>query len=67
MTWQAKTPSLIPMSYEIKYDPAAGFYFYVFKNNLCIKDYLQDTLDIAIEMAWEDFGVPKNVWKKVKD
>ena len=65
MTWHANSESLYPRRYEIKQDPCAGFYLYVFEGDKCIFDYLQDTLEIAMECAWNDFGVPKNAWKKM--
>ena len=65
MKWHAKLDSLTPRHYEIKYDPLIGFYLYVFEDGKCIRDYLQDTLDLAMECAWEDCGVPKEAWKKV--
>ena len=37
---------------------------YVFEGNKCIYDHLQDTFEIAVENAREDYGVPKNAWKK---
>lgn len=61
-----KLDSFTSRHYEIKYDPLAGFYLYVFEDGKCIRDYLQDTLESAIECAWEDFGVPKEAWKKVE-
>lgn len=61
--WQAKFKS--HRHYEIKHDPSVGFYLYVFDGNRCIRDYLQDTLEIAIECAWEDFGLPKDAWEKI--
>ncbi|MGL4347925.1 MAG: hypothetical protein ACRCSV_00480 [Chlamydiales bacterium] len=63
MKWQAVSQSFTKR-YEIKYDPMVGFYLYVFEGDKCIHDYLQDTLDLAMECAWEDFGVPKRTWKK---
>ena len=53
--------------YEIKYDPFVGFYLYVFENDKCIHDHLQDTLEMAIESAWENYGVPKSAWQKVEE
>lgn len=67
MKWRANSESLKPRLYEIKYDPAAGFYLYVFEDNKCIRDYLQETLEIAMECAWEDYAVPKNAWKKFEE
>ncbi len=66
MKWRANSESLKPRRYEIKHDPSAGFYLYVFEGDKCISDHLQDTLEIAMECAWEDYGVPKNVWEKVE-
>ncbi len=67
MKWQAKNCSFDSKSYEIKYDLRAGFYLYVFEEGKCVSDYLQDTLELAMECALEDFGVPKEAWEKVKD
>lgn len=64
MKWEASSPPFA-IRYEIKYDPMVGFYLYVFEGNKCIHDCLQDTLDLAMECAWEDFGVPKSAWKKI--
>ncbi|MDR3624156.1 MAG: hypothetical protein P4L16_03330 [Chlamydiales bacterium] len=66
MKWHAKLDSLTSRHYEIKHDPLVGFYLYVFEDDKCIRDYLQDTLELAMECAWEDFGVPKDAWKKVE-
>lgn len=66
MKWKAILPSSKSKHYEIMYNPAVGFYLYVFEGNKCIYDYLQDTLDLAMEYAWKDFDIPKNAWKKVK-
>jgi hypothetical protein len=66
MKWQVKLDSLTSRYYEIKHDPLVGFYLYVFEDGKCIRDYLQDTLELAMECAWEDFGVPKEAWKKVE-
>jgi len=66
MKWRANSQSLKPRHYEIKHDPSVGFYLYVFEDGKCIRDYLQDTLELAMECAWEDFGVQKDAWKKVE-
>lgn len=67
MKWLANFESLNHRHYEIQHDPSAGFYLYVFEENRCIYDQLQDTLEIAMECAWEDYGVPKYAWIKVDD
>jgi hypothetical protein len=48
--------------FVIEEDEAAGFYIYIFEGERCIRDYLQDTLEIAKECAREDFGVPEDAW-----
>jgi len=67
MKWIANTSPSKSQSYEIKHDPFVGFYLYVFEEEKCIHDHLQDTLEIAMECAWEDYGVPKNAWKKLEN
>lgn len=67
MQWVAEPSSLKPRRYEIKHDPSAGFYLFVFENDKCIRDHLQDTLEMAIECAWEDHGVSKSEWQKVEE
>lgn len=66
MKWHANYESLKPRCYEIKHDPFVGFYLYIFEGDKCICDHLQDTLELAMECAWEDFGVPKGSWEKVE-
>ena len=67
MKWQAKPKSLKPRYYEIKEDPSVGVYLYVFEDDKCIYDHLQDTFEIALESALKDYGVPKNAWKQFED
>lgn len=43
-----------------------GYYLYVYENGKCTYDYLQDTLEIAIQQAFEDFDVPKDAWQLVE-
>jgi len=66
MKWRAESESLKPRSYEIKHDPLVGFYLYVFEAGQCIRDHLQDSLEIAFEAALEDYDVPKDAWKKIE-
>jgi hypothetical protein len=65
MKWRATPKSLKSRYFEIKEDPAVGFYLYVFEGDKCIHDHLQDTFAAAVESAWEDYGVPKNSWKNM--
>jgi len=67
MKWLADSDSLKSRYYEIKHDPFVGYYLYVFDGERCIRDYLQDTLEIAMDCALEDYGVPKNAWKKLQE
>lgn len=66
MKWIASSHFPKPMHYEIEHDLVAGFYLYVFENGKCIRDYLQDTLEVAMECARDDFGVTKDAWVKVE-
>jgi hypothetical protein len=67
MKYFAKIEALQSMYFEIKEDPAAGFYLYVFEGEKCIYDHLQDTFEIAVECALEDYRVPKNAWEKIEN
>jgi hypothetical protein len=49
----------------IKHDEAVGFYLYVYESNRCVRDYLQDTLELAIDFAMNNLQVPKESWKQV--
>ena len=47
-------------------DSSTSYYLYVYDaNGNNTHDYDQDTLDIAKEQAWEDFGVPLDSWVEV--
>jgi hypothetical protein len=43
-----------------------AYYLYVFKGEKNY-DYLHDTVEIAMEQAHEQFGVPLDAWKKVEE
>ncbi|MBI1274209.1 MAG: hypothetical protein GC131_09040 [Alphaproteobacteria bacterium] len=43
-----------------------GYYLYVWENEGDAHDYLQDTPEIAMAQAFENFGVPLDAWKKVE-
>lgn len=50
--------------YKIEEDhPNVGAYLYVFENDKCLADYLQDTIKDCIEFAFEEFDVPKDIWQ----
>ena len=61
----AEPENLKPRRFVIKQDEAVGFYLYVYENERCIRDHLQDTLELAIEAAFEDYGVPTQSWKEI--
>lgn len=44
-----------------------GYYLYVFEGERGIFDYLQDTLEMAKEQAYEQFGVQKDEWRSAED
>lgn len=67
MKWKAKSKAIKSRYYVIKSDPQVGYYFYVFENGKCIKDYLQDTLELTMEFALEDFGVPIDAWERIEN
>ena len=48
-----------------EYTPGIGAYLYVYKGEVDIYDYLQDSIDICKEQAYEEFGVPLDSWKEI--
>jgi hypothetical protein len=53
--------------FEIKHDSFTGFYLFVFEGEKCIRDHLQDTLEIAMKCALEEYNIPKSAWKKLHE
>lgn len=49
-------------------DGNVGFYLYVYNDGdeRCIRDHLQDTLEIAKRQALEDYEVPEDAWKQIE-
>jgi hypothetical protein len=43
-----------------------GFYLFVYDNGVNTHDYLQDSLEMAMDQALDDFGIPKSAWRKVE-
>ena len=39
-----------------------GAYLYIFDNDACTYDYLQDSIGLCKEFALEDFEVPIEIW-----
>lgn len=56
------------MSFLIRKDqPDVGAYLHVYKNGRCIQDSLQDDEATCIQVAHEDFGVPREIWQETGD
>ena len=47
----------------IENDPIASWCLYIYEGKDCTHDYLQDTFEMAIGQAEDDFGVPKEAWR----
>lgn len=43
--------------------PEVGSYLYVYEGEKCIKDYLQDNIEMCKEVAFEDYKVPFDKWE----
>lgn len=42
--------------------PEVGTYLYVYEGEQCVKDYLQNDIEICKQIAFEYFGVPLDKW-----
>jgi hypothetical protein len=63
-----RTPNKLTAAHEnlrlvIEHDPAVGWYLYVYQGGECTHDFLQDTLELAVEQAESDFGVSRSAWR----
>ncbi|WP_341895032.1 hypothetical protein [Ferrovibrio terrae] len=65
MKWAAASEQVATRRAEIQYDPSVGYYLYIFDSEDCTYDYLQDTFEIAVAQAEEDFGIPSSAWRSV--
>ena len=45
-------------------NPDVGVYLYVYDDGRCVRDELQNDVETCKEIAFEDYGVPKDVWRK---
>lgn len=43
-----------------------GFYLFVYEGGECIRDYLQNSIEDCKAVAFEEFGVPLDIWKEEK-
>jgi len=51
------------MKFKIEEDtPQVGSYLYVYEADVCIKDYLQNSIAICKHVALENYGVPIDGW-----
>ncbi len=52
---------------RIEKDETVGFYLFIFDPECgkCTHDHLQDTLEIALEQAEEDFSLAKDKWRRI--
>mgnify|MGYP006928181058 CR=1 FL=1 len=54
--------------FEIVQDePDVGVYLYVYDNDQCVRDLLQNDTETCIEIAFEEYGIPKDGWQQVPD
>ena len=51
-------------------ESSEGFYILVFErkgSQAPEKDYLQDTMDLAMEVCMEDYGISRDSWQHIDD
>ena len=49
--------------FEIREDRSdVGWYLYIYKDGECIRDELQDTLEVCLQIAEEDYEVHRLEW-----
>ena len=66
MKWEADIIAQPSLHFEIKKDSRAGYYVYAYKNGIDTHDHLQDTLEMAKQCAFDEFGVPLDAWKQME-
>lgn len=44
--------------------PEVGVYLYVYEDEMCVKDFLQNDIKTCKELAMEDYGVPLSAWQE---
>ena len=55
------------MRFVVERDDNVGWYLYVYQGGQCTRDYLQDTLEAALDEALQLFGVPQSGWSPLPD
>lgn len=66
----AYTKDTPPVLVEIVKDIFVGYYIYVIPprgSKIEPQDHLQDTLEMALEFAEEEFSIKRDEWKEVSD
>lgn len=76
MKWYSTYEHPEQLRFIIEHDDNVGYYIYLYENGEYFKEdcvnaegcpsyqdnYLQDTLEIAKEFSYEEFGVPMDSW-----
>jgi hypothetical protein len=44
--------------------PEIGAYLRIYENGRDVADHLQDSVEDCVEFAFEEFGVPTDVWQE---
>jgi hypothetical protein len=47
--------------------PNVGAYLYVYQGGKCVRDFLQNDEAMCIEIAFENYGVPRELWSEIGD
>jgi hypothetical protein len=51
-------------TYVIEEDsPAVGAYLYCYENEVCVGDFLQNSIEDCIAFAFVEFGIPVESWR----
>ena len=45
--------------------PEVGVYLYIYENENCIKDYLQNDINTCKLLAFEEYNVPMDSWEQL--
>lgn len=56
------------MRFRIEEDyPKVGAYLYIYKNEYCVRDDLQNSIKDCMEIALEEYGVSLSHWVEIKN
>ncbi len=57
----------VKLTLILKQEEGVGYYLFVYpeKSGISIADHLQDTLEITLEQAETEYGVPRSAWKEI--